>query len=66
MGFLRLLFISKTGAKSTFNPKAFRKNTNQLLALINSIKETNLSNHTLPLFLGIDEEGGRIEAFECS
>jgi len=36
------------------------KDTHQLLALINSIKETNSSSNTLPLFLGIDEEGGRI------
>lgn len=35
------------------------KNTNQLLSLVNSLKTTNKSN-SIPLFLGIDEEGGRI------
>jgi beta-N-acetylhexosaminidase len=36
------------------------KNTNQMLTLINSLKETNSSVSTIPLFLGIDEEGGRV------
>lgn len=35
-------------------------NTNQFLTLINSLKETNSSNSSIPLFLGIDEEGGRV------
>lgn len=35
------------------------KNTNQMLSLINSLKETNKVNK-IPLFLSIDEEGGRI------
>jgi beta-N-acetylhexosaminidase len=35
------------------------KNTNQALSLINSLKETNAS-YSVPLFLGIDEEGGRV------
>jgi beta-N-acetylhexosaminidase len=35
------------------------KNTSQMLALINSLKETNAVNK-IPLFLSIDEEGGRI------
>jgi beta-N-acetylhexosaminidase len=35
------------------------KNINQALVLINSLKETNSSN-SIPLFLGIDEEGGRV------
>lgn len=36
------------------------ENTNQFLTLINSLKETNSSNSSIPLFLGIDEEGGRV------
>ncbi|TGE39131.1 beta-N-acetylhexosaminidase [Desulfosporosinus fructosivorans] len=35
------------------------KNANQMLALINSLKETNSVNK-IPLFLAIDEEGGRV------
>lgn len=35
------------------------KNANQMLALINSLKETNSLNK-IPLFLSIDEEGGRV------
>lgn len=35
------------------------KDTNQTLALINSLKASNSKNKT-PLFFGIDEEGGRI------
>lgn len=35
------------------------KDTNQALALINSLKSSN-SKNKIPLFLGIDEEGGRI------
>lgn len=35
------------------------KNANQALALVNSLKSTNSSN-TIPLFFGIDEEGGRV------
>ena len=34
-------------------------NSTQLLALLNSLKETNAAN-TIPLFLAVDEEGGRI------
>lgn len=36
------------------------KNTNQLLKLINDIKTGNLKNN-IPLFLSIDQEGGRID-----
>lgn len=35
------------------------KDAKQMLALVNSLKETNLANK-IPLFLSIDEEGGRI------
>jgi beta-N-acetylhexosaminidase len=35
------------------------QDTNQLLNLLNSIKEENLKNH-IPLFLSIDEEGGQV------
>ncbi len=35
------------------------QNSNQMLSLLNSLKETNAVNK-LPLFLSIDEEGGRI------
>jgi len=35
------------------------KNANQMLSLINSLKETNSVNK-IPLFLAIDEEGGRV------
>ncbi|PYG89567.1 beta-N-acetylhexosaminidase [Ruminiclostridium sufflavum DSM 19573] len=35
------------------------KDSNQMLSLLNSLKETNKANK-LPLFLSIDEEGGRI------
>jgi beta-N-acetylhexosaminidase len=35
------------------------KDTNQTLSLINSLKASNSANK-IPLFLGIDEEGGRI------
>ena len=35
------------------------KDTNQMISLINSLKETNLTNE-IPLFLAIDEEGGRV------
>lgn len=35
------------------------KETNQLLNLVNSIKRYNL-NHSIPLFFGVDEEGGRV------
>jgi beta-N-acetylhexosaminidase len=35
------------------------KDTNQTLALVNSLKASNSKNKT-PLFFGIDEEGGRI------
>lgn len=35
------------------------KDANQMLSLINSLKETNAKNK-IPLFLSIDEEGGRI------
>ena len=35
------------------------KNANQMLSLINSLKETN-SDNQIPLFLAIDEEGGRV------
>ena len=36
------------------------KSSNQLLSLVNSLKTTNLSNKT-PLFLSIDQEGGRVD-----
>ncbi|MGI6120380.1 MAG: beta-N-acetylhexosaminidase [Desulfosporosinus sp.] len=35
------------------------KDANQMLSLVNSLKETN-SVHKIPLFLAIDEEGGRV------
>lgn len=35
------------------------KDTTQGLNLLNSLKETNLNND-IPLFLGVDEEGGRV------
>ncbi|SCY91300.1 beta-N-acetylhexosaminidase [Alkaliphilus peptidifermentans] len=35
------------------------KNTNSLLQLINSLKSTN-KNNKIPLFISIDEEGGRV------
>jgi beta-N-acetylhexosaminidase len=35
------------------------KNSDQMVSLLNSLKETNAVNN-LPLFLSIDEEGGRI------
>lgn len=35
------------------------KHSDQLLTLANSIKHYN-SKHTIPLFLGVDEEGGRV------
>jgi beta-N-acetylhexosaminidase len=35
------------------------KDSHQLLQLLNSVKETNLTNK-IPLFLSIDEEGGRV------
>lgn len=35
------------------------KNTNQLLSLLNSLKSNN-SKNTIPLFLSVDEEGGRV------
>ena len=35
------------------------KNSNQMLNLINSLKETNANNKT-PLFMAVDEEGGRV------
>ncbi|MBQ9000056.1 MAG: beta-N-acetylhexosaminidase [Clostridium sp.] len=37
-------------------------NSNQLLQLINSIKETNSTNKT-PIFISVDEEGGRVNRF---
>lgn len=36
------------------------KNTNQTLSLLNSLKETNSSSNNIPLFLSVDEEGGRV------
>lgn len=36
------------------------KSTDQMLTLINSLKETNSANNGIPLFLGVDEEGGRV------
>ena len=36
--------------------------SNQLLQLINSIKETNSTNKT-PIFISVDEEGGRVNRF---
>ncbi|HEY5584807.1 MAG TPA: beta-N-acetylhexosaminidase [Ruminiclostridium sp.] len=35
------------------------QDTKQMLALLNSLKETNLDNK-VPLFLSVDEEGGRV------
>ena len=35
------------------------KNSNQMLNLINSLKETN-ANNKIPLFMAVDEEGGRV------
>ena len=43
----------------------FRRNivdSSQLLDLLNSLKETNAKNR-LPLFLSVDEEGGRLAGF---
>lgn len=38
------------------------KNTSQLLSLMNSLKQTDLkSGNKIPLFLGVDQEGGRID-----
>lgn len=36
------------------------KNADQLLELINSLKEINSSNNKIPILLGVDEEGGRV------
>ncbi len=36
--------------------------SNQLLQLINSVKETNSTNKT-PIFISVDEEGGRVNRF---
>ncbi|MDF2988210.1 MAG: beta-glucosidase-like glycosyl hydrolase [Eubacterium sp.] len=36
------------------------QNTHQLSALLNSLKETNSGSSKVPLFLSVDEEGGRI------
>ncbi len=41
----------------------FKKNiqdSNQLLKLINSLKKTNASQNGIPLFMSVDEEGGRV------
>lgn len=38
------------------------KDTNQTLNLINSLKETN-KNNKVPLFISVDEEGGRVSRF---
>jgi beta-N-acetylhexosaminidase len=38
------------------------KDTNQTLNLINSLKETN-KNNKIPLFISVDEEGGRVSRF---
>ncbi len=41
----------------------FKKNiqtTNQLTALLNSLKETNAASNKVPVFLSVDEEGGRV------
>ncbi|WP_202709733.1 beta-N-acetylhexosaminidase [Sporosalibacterium faouarense] len=35
------------------------ENSNQLLSLLNSLKETN-SDNKIPLFLAVDEEGGKV------
>jgi beta-N-acetylhexosaminidase len=38
------------------------KDTNQVLNLLNSLKETNKkARNKIPLFLGVDQEGGRID-----
>lgn len=38
------------------------ENTNQTLTLINSLKESNIdSGSKIPLFIGVDQEGGRID-----
>ncbi len=36
------------------------KDTQQVLNLVNSLKRTNAGQQAIPLFIGIDEEGGRI------
>lgn len=36
------------------------ENSSQLLNLINSLKEANSQNNKIPLFISIDEEGGRV------
>lgn len=35
-------------------------NSSQLLGLVNSLKEYNIRNENIPLFLSLDEEGGRV------
>lgn len=35
-------------------------NTSQLLGLLNSLKDTNAARNGIPLFLSVDEEGGRV------
>lgn len=37
------------------------KNSEQLLSLVNSLKTTNSKSSKLPLFLSIDQEGGRVD-----
>lgn len=38
------------------------KDTNQVLSLLNSLKKTNVeSGSKIPLFLGVDQEGGRVD-----
>lgn len=37
------------------------KNTDQLLKLINSLKSANASCNKLPLFISVDEEGGKVD-----
>ncbi|MBL4934533.1 beta-N-acetylhexosaminidase [Clostridium sp. YIM B02515] len=43
------------------------KDTNQVLNLLNSLKDTNKkSGSSIPLFLGVDQEGGRIDRMSPS
>ena len=53
------------GSKKVGGIILFKNNvndSNQLLQLINSIKETNSTNK-IPIFISVDEEGGRINRF---
>ena len=53
------------GSKKVGGIILFKNNvndSNQLLQLINSIKETNSTNK-IPIFISVDEEGGRVNRF---